>query len=247
MIYADTPYDLTGKVALVTGAAGGMGTAISARLLAAGARVVMADRPGVDCLQDGASRFIALDVTEESDWQSAIADITAREDRLDILVNNAGVLRKAAITQTSAEMFAEVIAVNQIGTFLGMKHAAPLMAQQGGSIINLCSTAGLKAAVGHVAYCASKFAVHGMTKVAALEFAPLGIRVNSVHPGLIDTPMVKPFYPEGIAQFAPRQLLDRPGQPTDVAEVVGMLASDAAAFSTGSEFICDGGYITGSR
>lgn len=186
-------------------------------------------------------------MTEESDWQSAIADITAREDRLDILVNNAGVLRKAAITQTSAEMFAEVIAVNQIGTFLGMKHAAPLMAQQGGSIINLCSTAGLKAAVGHVAYCASKFAVHGMTKVAALEFAPLGIRVNSVHPGLIDTPMVKPFYPEGIAQFAPRQLLDRPGQPTDVAEVVGMLASDAAAFSTGSEFICDGGYITGSR
>lgn len=247
MSYQGTPHDLTGKVALVTGAAGGMGGAITARLLAAGARVVMADRAGSACDVPANSRFLALDVTVEEDWQAAIADIKAREGRLDILVNNAGILRKDVITQTSAEMFNAVVAVNQLGVFLGMKHAAALIGVQGGSIINMCSTAGLKAAVGHVAYCASKFAVHGMTKVAALEFAPMGIRVNSVHPGLIDTPMVTPFYPEGIAQFAPRQLLDRPGQPQDVAEIVGLLASDAAGFSTGSEFICDGGYVTGSR
>jgi 3alpha(or 20beta)-hydroxysteroid dehydrogenase len=241
---SDVP--LAGRVALVTGAAGGIGGAIVRRLRAAGARVIAADRVPGNADPAGA-RFQPLDVTDEGSWKAAMDGCAVTEGRLDILVNCAGILRAAPIPETSREMFDAVVAVNQTGVFLGMKAAFALMARQGGSIINVSSTAGLKAAANHVAYVASKFAVTGMTKVAAIEFGPKAIRVNSVHPGLIDTPMVAPFFPQGTAAFAHRQLLDQPGQPQDVAELVQFLASDAARFCTGGEFVCDGGYVTGGR
>lgn len=237
---------LTGRVALVTGAAGGIGAAIADRLSAAGARVVAADLSGERPVPPS-TRFQPLDVTDESDWQAAIDSCALIEGRLDVLVNCAGILRAASIPDTSRAMFDQVVAVNQTGVFLGMKAAYPLMARQGGSIVNLSSTAGIRAAANHVAYVASKFAVRGMTKVAAIEFGSKGIRVNSVHPGLIDTPMVTPFFPEGTGVFAQRQLLEHLGQPTDVAELVLFLSSDASRFCTGSEFLCDGGYVTGGR
>ncbi|MFA5581152.1 MAG: SDR family oxidoreductase [Paracoccaceae bacterium] len=238
---------LSGKVALVTGAASGMGAAIARRLAHAGAQVIAADRAAFDTAPLPGCRHQHLDVTDEASWQETMASIEATEGRLDILVNNAGVLRVAPLPETTREMFDEVVSINQTGVFLGMKAAFALLSRQGGSIVNMSSTAGLKAAANHVAYVASKFAVHGMTKVAAIEFGPHGIRVNSIHPGLIDTPMVQPFHPAGVAAFAPRQLLDHIGQPQDVAEMVAFLASDAARFSTGAEFICDGGYLTGGR
>lgn len=237
---------LSGRVAFVTGAAGGIGGAIVRRLTGAGAKVIAADRVDEGALPEG-TRFQPLDVTDEASWQAAMDGGALIEGRLDILVNCAGILRVAPLPETSRAMFDAVVAVNQTGVFLGMKAAYPLLARQGGCIVNVSSTAGLKAAANHVAYVASKFAVTGMTKVAAIEFGPKAIRVNSVHPGLIDTPMVAPFFPQGTASFAPRQLLDHTGQPQDVAELVLFLASDASRFCTGGEFVCDGGYVTGGR
>lgn len=238
---------LVGKVALVTGAARGMGAAIARRLADAGARVILADRQTAPGTGNVVGRFQPLDVTDETAWREAIESCARIEGRLDVLVNNAGILRVAPIAETSRHMFDEVVAINQTGVFLGMKTTFPLLARQGGSIVNISSTAGLRAAANHIAYVASKFAVHGMTKVAAIEYGTHAIRVNSVHPGLIDTPMVAPFHPKGVAAFASRQLVSRIGQPQDIAGLVHFLASDAAAFCTGAEFICDGGYLTGAR
>jgi 3alpha(or 20beta)-hydroxysteroid dehydrogenase len=239
---------LSGKVALVTGAARGMGAATARLLAAEGARVVLADVEDATALADEiGGRFRRLDVTSEADWQAAVDSCSTIEGRLDILVNNAGILRRAPLTETSREMFDLVVAVNQTGPFLGMKIAAPLMARQGGSIVNVSSTAGLRGAPGHAAYVASKFALRGMTKVAAIEFAPLGIRVNSVHPGLIETPMIDPYVAEGTAASVSRQLIDRVGNPAEVAAMILFLASDASSYSTGAEFLCDGGLMTGVR
>lgn len=242
---------LDGKVALITGAARGQGAA-EARLFAAhGARVVLADLDGPEGVALAAEiggMFLPLDVTSESDWQAAIAAIEAAHGRLDVLVNNAGILRRARIEDTDLALFNATVAVNQTGVFLGMKAAVWLMKPTGGSIVNVSSTAGLRGAPEHLAYCASKFAVRGMTKVAAIEFAPYGIRVNSVHPGLIETPMLDPFL-DGAAMsaFTERQLVNRAGTPDEVAQMVLFLASDASSYSTGVEFICDGGLTTGSR
>ncbi|MCP8939964.1 SDR family oxidoreductase [Alsobacter sp. SYSU M60028] len=244
---------LNGKVALISGAARGQGAHEARLFVAEGASVVIGDvladegRALADEL--GASAlFVELDVTSEASWTNAVRAAESRFGRLDILVNNAGILRRATIEESSVEEFDRVIAVNQRGVFLGMKAAVRLMKRTGGSIVNISSTAGMKAAAGHVAYVGSKFAVRGMTKVAAIEFAKYGIRVNSVHPGLIGTDMIRDRFDDaGMAAFTANQLVNRPGTVEDVANLVLFLASDDSAFSTGAEFMCDGGYTVGTR
>jgi 3alpha(or 20beta)-hydroxysteroid dehydrogenase len=242
---------LDGKVALISGAARGMG-AEEARLFATeGARVVLGDvlhEEGRRLADEIGGLYVPLDVADEAAWTTAVAAAEARHGALHILVNNAAILRRAPIEECSLEEFERVVAVNQTGTFLGMKAAVRLMKATGGSIVNISSTAGIRGPANNIAYVASKFAVRGMTKVAANEFAKYGIRVNSVHPGLIETPMIDDFFDlAGTEAFAARQLINRLGTAREVAEMVLFLASDASSYSTGAEFICDGGVTTGNR
>ena len=180
---------LDGKVALITGAARGQGLSEARRFTAEGAAVVL-----VDVLDDAgraaaaeigsAATYHHLDVTDEDQWASIVATVVAAHGRLDVLINNAGIFRLASIGKTSLELYRQVIDVNQVGVFLGMRAVAEQMTgQHSGSIVNISSVAGLQGSKGAIAYVASKFAVTGMTKVAALELAQHGVRVNSVHPG----------------------------------------------------------------
>ena len=186
---------LAGKVAIVTGGARGMGEATSRLFAAEGARVVIADvldREG-EALAGAigsAALFRHHDVTDEASWEAVTADAVRQFGGVDVLVNNAGVLLFKALTETSKAEFERVIGVNLVGTFLGMKIVAPRMIERGkGSIINISSTAGISGQNGTVAYAASKFGVRGMTKIAALELGHRGVRVNSIHPGGINTVM----------------------------------------------------------
>jgi 3alpha(or 20beta)-hydroxysteroid dehydrogenase len=237
-------------VALVSGAAQGQGEA-EARLLAArGARVVLADV--LDCsavtadLGD-AAHAVHLDVTSSAGWRDAVTAATGRFGRLDVLVNNAGILRVGSIEDMAEDDYMEVIRVNQLGCFLGMQAAIPALRASGNaSIVNVSSLAGMTGVVGVVAYGASKWAIRGMTKTAALELGHDGIRVNSVHPGSIDTPMVRAGFEhldvDAIHAALP---VPRQGRVDDVAEVVAFLASDAAAYITGTEIVVDGGSLAG--
>ena len=240
---------LEGKVALITGAARGQGAA-EARLFAAeGARVYVTDV--LDAEGEATAADIGetavyhhLDVTDEEAWIMLREELLEREGRIDVLVNNAGIFRIMPTALTSESEYRQIIDINQVGTFLGMKTVIPPMVEaQSGSIVNISSVAGLTGAAGTMAYAASKWAVRGMTKVAAKEVAPFGVRVNSVHPGIIDTPMMAEASPEG-------NLLDRVvrgipmghvAQAEDVAKLVLYLASDESRYSTGSEFVVDGG------
>jgi 3alpha(or 20beta)-hydroxysteroid dehydrogenase len=166
--------------------------------------------------------------------------------RLDVLVNNAGVFKIAGLTDTTLEEYLRIVTINQVGTFLGLKEAARVMVPQGsGSIINISSVAGLSGSAGTIAYSASKFAVRGMTKVAAQELAPFGVRVNSVHPGLIDTPMMQEIFSlvdeSRIGALEATVPLGRFADADDVAPLVLYLATDESRYSTGSEFVVDGG------
>ena len=248
------PGRLDGKVALISGAARGMGAA-EARLFAAeGAKVVLGDvldeegRKVAAEIGDAAT-YVPLDVTSESSWQQAVATATDRYGKLDTLVNNAGILRFGALEHTPLEEYEQVIRVNQVGCFLGMKSAiAALRAAGGGSIVNISSAAGLEAMVGIVSYCSSKFAVRGMTKVAALEFGADDVRVNSVHPGGVNTAMVAAAGSDEAAaeDYEPPQPIKRIAEPEEVAELVLWLASDKSRYCTGSEFVIDGGLTAGS-
>jgi 3alpha(or 20beta)-hydroxysteroid dehydrogenase len=195
---------------------------------------------------------VLLDVTDEKNWTVAVAEATKEFGRLDILVNNAGIAKITPIVGGSLSDYMDVINVNQVGVYLGMKAAAGVMAETGGgSIVNISSIDGIVGMSGVAAYVASKFAVRGMTKVAALELARLGIRCNSVHPGYIDTPMLRRGVsdvdiPEAVlVDFANGVPLGRLGAVDDIAEVVLFLASDASRYCTGSEFVVDGGVIAG--
>lgn len=240
---------LAGKVALVTGGARGMGAAECRLLHERGAKVVVADvldgdgKALADSLGEGAL-FVHLDVTNADEWQAAVEQTVREFGPITVLVNNAGILRFNAVTDTTVEEFKTILDVNLIGPFLGMKHVIPVMkAAGGGSIVNISSTEGLAGTVFCGAYTASKFGVRGLTKVAALEHGGDGIRVNSVHPGSIDTPMIRSVTDDNglkyIADHVPG--LKRMGRAEEVAGVVAFLASDDSAYCTGAEFVCDGG------
>jgi 3alpha(or 20beta)-hydroxysteroid dehydrogenase len=239
---------LDGRVALVTGAARGMGAADVRRLHSEGATVVAADVLDDELkvlVEEFPDRVHAahLDVTSEVEWTSVMEQIEREHGRLDVLVNNAGILRFNTIEQTPIEELRLVLDVNLVGTFLGMKHAIPVMRRSGGgSIINLSSTEGLGGSLATGAYCASKFAVRGITKVAAMENGQHGIRVNSIHPGGIDTPMTHDVMGDsGRSYIAKKVAIGRMGEAEDIANLVAFLASDESSYCTGAEFVIDGG------
>ena len=237
-----------GKVALVTGGARGQGECAVRLLVGQGATVVAGDvlddegKALVEELGDKA-RYVHLDVTDEEQWHAAIDEIDKEFGRLDVLVNNAGILKFGSVEDTTLADYRRVIDVNQIGVFLGMRAVAPVMKRGGGSIINISSVEGLGGSGATLAYSASKFAVRGMTKVAALDLGRHGIRVNSVHPGAIDTQMVREHAgTEGLKWIGERaHALKRVGHPEEVAHVVLFLASDESSYCSGSEFVVDGG------
>ncbi len=240
---------LGGKVCLVTGGSRGMGECTVRRLHAEGATVIAADvlddegKALAEELGEGV-RYVHLDVSKEAGWIELIAEIDRDFGRLDVLVNNAGILRFAAITDIDAEEMQQILGVNLFGVTFGMKHSIPLMKRGGGgSIVNLSSTEGLGGTLFCGAYTASKFAVRGITKVAAIEHGREGIRVNSVHPGGIDTPMTRAVVDdEGRKYIASRVAgLKRMGTADEVAKLIVFLASDASSYSTGAEFVVDGG------
>jgi 3alpha(or 20beta)-hydroxysteroid dehydrogenase len=245
---------LAGKVALISGSARGIGEADARLFVAEGAKVVMGDVLDEDGervaseLGESAS-YVSLDVTRPESWEAAVEHTKERFGKLDTLVNNAGILRFNTIEETSLDAYEAVIRVNQIGAFLGMKAVLPALRQAGGgSIVNISSTAGLEAIAGLVSYCASKFAVRGMTKVAALEFGEDNIRVNSVHPGGTNTALVTAVGSDAPSDtnFIPPQPIKRIADPSEIAEMVLWLASDASSFCTGAEFVVDGGLTAGS-
>jgi 3alpha(or 20beta)-hydroxysteroid dehydrogenase len=240
---------LDGKVALVTGGARGMGAAEVRRLHGAGATVVAADILDDDGavlvaeLGDRAS-YLHLDVTSEDAWLEVVEHIERDFGHLDVLVNNAGILKFNALVDTPLAEFREVLEVNLIGTFLGMKAVIPAMKRAGGgSIVNISSTEGLAGTVFCGAYTASKFGVRGITKVAAIEYGSDKIRVNSVHPGGIDTPMTRAVMDEEGRKYVGKRVagLKRMGEADEVAGVVLFLASDDSSYCTGAEFVVDGG------
>ena len=240
---------LDGKVALITGAARGMGAAAARLFVAEGAQVVLGDvLPEVKevAAELGEDRALALtlDVTDEVAWREAVAAAEQRFGKADVLVNNAGILRMDELGKTTSDVYRQVNDVNAFGCFLGMREVSPAIARAGGgSIVNLSSVEGLGGNRFLVAYTGSKFAVRGMTKAAAIELAEAGIRVNSVHPGGIDTPMVRHFIPDDkdMAWMGRQVPMKRPGSPEEVAQAVAFLASDAASYITGAELAVDGG------
>ncbi|HLN16439.1 MAG TPA: SDR family oxidoreductase [Acidimicrobiales bacterium] len=237
------------RVVLVTGAARGQGEAEARQFVAEGATVVLADvrdELGEALAAELGERthYRRLDVADEADWAAMVGWIGETLGRLDVLVNNAGIFRVALIEDMTLEQYLRIVTVNQVGCWLGMKAVLPLMKDRGGSIVNISSVGGQVGYAGMSAYGASKFAVRGMTKVAAIEFGRHGIRVNSVHPGMIDTPMID-IARAGAESMWAAYPTARPGQPEEVAHLVCFLASDEASYCNGAEFVVDGGSSAG--
>lgn len=242
---------LEGSVALVTGAAGGLGSAVVRRFADEGARVVAADLAH-DAPQDGPGGVlpVALDVTDERAWSEVVAEVERRFGRLDVVVLAAGIVVAGPLLTTSVADFDRVLAVNVTGTFLGIRECAPLLARGGGgSVLTFSSVNGLLPAPGLNAYTASKYAVRGLTRTAAIELAPDGIRVNAICPGSIDTAITDTTDFGGVdyAAYAASVPLGRRGLPGDVAEVALFLAESASGYLTGAEIVVDGGLIAGRR
>ena len=237
---------LAGKVALITGGARGMGAAFGRAMVAQGARVVLADvldtegRAVADELGEAAA-YVHLDVTDRGDWARAVAMAVDLHGSLSVLVNNAGIVNQGSIEDYTQDQWNEIIGVNLTGCFNGISVAVhALKAAAPSSIINISSIAGIKSYAYLPGYTASKWGLRGLTKAIALELAGSGVRCNSVHPGTIDTPMVAGF-------DAPQDhvAMHRLGQPEELANLVVFLASDESSFSTGSEFVADGGETAG--
>ena len=245
---------LEGKVAIVSGGASGIGEATSRLFAAEGARVVIADvddkrGPALesDIRNDGGeAAFIKLDVTDEDQWRAVVAETVARFGKLDIVVNNAGISApgRPPTEEQTVEGWDAVMAVNARGVFLGTKHAIPEMRKAGGgSIINISSIYGNVGSKGGTAYHASKGAVRAFSKAAAIQYADIHIRVNSVHPGFVDTPMTDGLHSQpGVREErVARTPIGRMGVPEDIAYGILYLASDESGFVTGSELVIDGG------
>ncbi len=199
---------------------------------------------------EGAYPYVRLDVRDPDSWATAMARAEAELGGLDVLVNNAGIIRTGPLESMTLADYRDVVDVNQVGCFLGMQAAVPLLrAAGGGSIVNISSVAGLKGVAGAIGYSASKWAIRGMTKTAALELGAYGIRVNSVHPGTIDTAMVNgpEFANIDRSSYFAGLPVPRIGEAREVAELVAFLASDASAYCSGAEFVIDGGETAGSR
>jgi 3alpha(or 20beta)-hydroxysteroid dehydrogenase len=235
---------LAGKVALITGAARGQGAAHSRVMAAAGARVVLGDilddegRALADEIGDGAI-YVRLDVTSASDWVAAVAAAKDHFGQLDILVNNAGIGFSATVEETTPADWKRVLDINLTGPWTGIQAALPALKEAGGgSIVNISSVDGLMGMPTLHAYVASKFALRGISKSLAAELGQYGIRVNSVHPGYVDTPMVRDIGMLPEHMFIP---LNRGAIPEEISHLVLYLASDEASFVTGAEFVIDGG------
>lgn len=244
-------FALDGRVCLVTGGSRGIGAAYARALHAAGARVIVADildDAGAALAADLGDRaaFVHLDVTDEDQWATAVAASVDAFGGIDVLVNNAGIANAAPIEHFTTAKWDAVIAVNLTGTFFGCRAVVPRMKAQHqrdgrlGSIINISSVEGLRGSPGLHGYTAAKFGVRGLTQSLAVELGPAGIRVNSVHPGFIRTDMTTRIDPAHLV--IP---LGRPGVPDDLAGTIVFLASDASSFTSGAEFVVDGGMIAG--
>ena len=231
------------KVVLVTGGARGMGAAHAAALVAEGARVVIADvlddagRETADNLGD-AGCFVHLDVADPDQWEQAVGASVDRFGRLDALVNNAGIVKMGALRGSSLSDWQRVLDVNLTGAYLGMRSAIePIITGGGGSIINVSSVEGLAGSAHLHAYVAAKFGLRGITKSAAVELAQYNIRVNSIHPGLVHTPMSRGVTEDFMAPIPMR----RGAAPAEIANFVVFLVSDESSYATGAEFVVDGG------
>ena len=243
---------LKGKVALISGGARGQGAAEARLFTAEGAKVVLGDvldketNALAEELNRGGKKIalpLHLDVTRASDWRAAVEACEHEFGGLDILVNNAGIANMKGIAETSEEEWDAVVNINQKGVWLGMKAAIPAMRKRGsGSIINISSIYGLIGSAGSAAYHGTKGAVRLLTKAAAVQYAPENIRVNSVHPGVIRTPMVEALDEDAIAQITALAPMKRAGTAEEVGYVVLFLASNEASFVTGAEYVVDGGY-----
>lgn len=241
---------LAGDVALVTGSARGQGEAEVRRFAEEGATVVVTDvredqgaAVAADLRDKGhEATFLPLDVSDEAAWTATVEQVREEYGSIDVLVNNAGIAREEAVDEESLEGWQQVVAVNQTGTFLGLREVLPVMAETGGgSVINTCSIWGVVGTADTFAYQATKGAIRAMTKNAAIAYADRGVRVNAICPGIVETPMTA-GQDELIEFLSNRTPLGRPGQPEEIADVALFLASEASSYVTGDEIMIDGGF-----